>query len=130
MRGVNKMTLMGHLGTDPDVRYTADGRAVVTLSIATTSSWKDSTSGEMQQETEWHRVVLFNRLAQIAEQYLKKGALVYIEGSLQTNRWKDGSGADRSTTQIVGKQLEMLGGKEPVTAPTEQMPDLDIDLPF
>jgi single-strand DNA-binding protein len=130
MRGVNKMILMGHLGTDPEVRYTVDGRSVVSLSVATTSNWKDGTTGEMQQETEWHRVVLFNRLAQIAEEYLKKGALVYIEGSLQTNRWKDASGADRSTTQIVGKQLEMLGGKEPSTAPSEQMPDLDIDLPF
>jgi len=130
MRGVNKVILLGHLGADPDVRYTADGRSVVNLSVATTSSWKDSTSGEMQQATEWHRVVLFNRLAQIAEQYLKKGALLYIEGALQTRQWQDDNGIRKQTTEVIAKQLEMLGSREKEESAPVTMPDLEIDVPF
>jgi len=88
MRGINQAMLIGYLGSDPDIRHSPDGRAVATLSLATTSSWKDKTTGELQEATEWHRVVLFNRLAQIAEQYLRKGALIYVEGPLQTSDFK------------------------------------------
>ena len=127
MRGVNKAIILGHLGSDPDVRYTADQRVVVTLSVATSSSWKDSVTGEQQTDTEWHRVVLFNRLAQIAADYLKKGAMVYIEGSLQTKQWQDKSGNSQQTTQIVARQLEMLSAGD---QSSQDPPDLDVDLPF
>ncbi|HIJ34892.1 MAG TPA: single-stranded DNA-binding protein, partial [Gammaproteobacteria bacterium] len=109
-RGVNKVILVGNLGNDPDVKYTADGRAIANISLATTDSWKDKNTGEQQDRTEWHRVVFFNRLAEIVSEYLKKGAQVYVEGRLQTSKWQDQSGADRYTTEIVASEMQMLGG--------------------
>ena len=110
-RGVNKVILVGNLGNDPDVKYTADGRAIANISLATTDSWKDKNTGEQQDRTEWHRVVFFNRLAEIVSEYLKKGAQVYVEGRLQTRKWQDQSGADRYTTEIVASEMQMLGGR-------------------
>jgi len=136
MRGVNQAMLIGYLGSDPEIRYSPDGRAVATLSLATTASWKDKATGEQQEATEWHRVVLFNRLAQIAEQYLKKGALIYVEGALQTRQWSDKDGSSRSSTQVVGKQLEMLSRKSQESPPHAEPevnwedPIFDDDLPF
>ncbi|MBA3580937.1 MAG: single-stranded DNA-binding protein [Gammaproteobacteria bacterium] len=109
-RGINKVILVGHLGADPEIRYMPSGAAVANLSLATTESWKDKNSGEKQERTEWHRIVLFARLAEIAGEYLKKGAQVYIEGRLQTRKWQDKSGQDRYTTEIVGGDMQMLGG--------------------
>lgn len=100
-RGINKVILVGHLGQDPDTRYTQDGRAISNISIATTESWKDKQTGEKRDKTEWHRVVIFGKLAEIAKEYLHKGSLVYIEGKLQTRKWQDKSGQDRYTTEIV-----------------------------
>ncbi|MBT7480016.1 MAG: single-stranded DNA-binding protein [Gammaproteobacteria bacterium] len=115
-RGVNKVILVGNLGNDPDVTYTADGRAIANISLATTDSWKDKNTGEQQDRTEWHRVVFFNRLAEIVSEYLKKGAQVYVEGRLQTSKWQDQSGADRYTTEIVASEMQMLGGRSGGTA--------------
>ncbi|MBT3489383.1 MAG: single-stranded DNA-binding protein [Gammaproteobacteria bacterium] len=115
-RGVNKVILVGNLGNDPDVKYTADGRAIANISLATTDSWKDKNTGEQQDRTEWHRVVFFNRLAEIVSEYLKKGAQVYVEGRLQTRKWQDQSGADRYTTEIVASEMQMLGGRSGGTA--------------
>ncbi|MBL6969083.1 MAG: single-stranded DNA-binding protein, partial [Gammaproteobacteria bacterium] len=115
-RGVNKVILVGNLGQDPDVRYTADGRAIANISIATTDSWKDKNTGEQQDRTEWHRVVFFNRLAEIVSEYLKKGAQVYVEGRLQTRKWQDKDGNDRYTTEIVASEMQMLGGRSGGTA--------------
>ena len=109
-RGVNKVILVGNLGNDPDVKYTADGRAIANISIATTESWKDKNTGEQNDKTEWHRVVFFNRLAEIVSEYLKKGSQVYVEGKLQTRKWQDQSGQDRYTTEIVANEMQMLGG--------------------
>lgn len=110
-RGINKVILIGNLGTDPEVRYLANGDAVANLSLATSESWKDKQSGELQERTEWHRIVLFRRLAEIAGQYLKKGAKVYIEGKIRTRKWQDqSSGQDRYTTEIHGDELQMLDG--------------------
>ena len=110
-RGVNKVTLIGNLGNDPEVRYGASGNAVANISLATTESWRDKDSGEQQEKTEWHRVVFFGKLAEIVEKYLDKGSSVYIEGKLQTRKWQDKSGADRWTTEIVGNELTMLGSR-------------------
>jgi single-strand DNA-binding protein len=110
-RGVNKVILIGNLGADPEVRYTTDGQPIVTIRIATSESWKDKLSGELQERTEWHRVVFYNRLAQIASEYLKKGSKVYVEGSIRTNKWQDQSGQDRYTTQIIANSLQMLDSK-------------------
>lgn len=149
-RGVNKVILVGNLGADPEVRYTAGGSAVANLSIATSESWKDKQTGENQVRTEWHRVVMFNRLGEIAGEYLKKGSKVYIEGSLQTRKWQDNNGQDRYTTEIVGREMQMLdsrGGNQFDGAPMqEQAPaaasapskpqqaapvaDFDDDIPF
>lgn len=107
-RGINKVILIGNLGSDPEMRYLPSGSAVSTLSIATSESWKDKTSGEQQERTEWHRVVLFNRLAEIAGEYLKKGSKVYVEGSLKTRKWQDKNGVDRYTTEIVAGSMQML----------------------
>ncbi|NVK31716.1 MAG: single-stranded DNA-binding protein [Gammaproteobacteria bacterium] len=109
-RGINKVILVGNLGADPDVRYMPSGGAVANLSIATTEQWRDKQTGETKDRTEWHRVVLFNRLGEIAGEYLKKGAQVYIEGKLQTRKWQDQSGQDRYSTEIVGSEMQMLGG--------------------
>ena len=114
-RGVNKVILIGNLGADPEIRNTNSGMQVATLSIATSESWKDKHTGQTQERTEWHRVVFFNRLAEIAGQYLRKGSKVYAEGSLRTNKWQDKQGVDRYTTEIVGSSMQMLdsrGGPE------------------
>ncbi len=110
-RGVNKVILVGNLGNDPDVRYTASGAAVANISIATSESWKDKNTGEQQDRTEWHRVVFFNRLAEIVSEYLKKGSQIYVEGRLQTRKWQDKEGHDRYTTEIVANEMQMLGGR-------------------
>ena len=147
-RGVNKVILVGHLGSDPEVKYMPSGSAVANLSLATTEGWKDKQSGEKQEKTEWHRVVLFARLAEIAGEYLRKGAQVYIEGRLQTRKWQGKDGQDRYTTEIVANDLQMLGGRggsgggdsfasapasssAPAAAPAAaSAPDFDDDIPF
>jgi single-strand DNA-binding protein len=111
MASVNKVILVGHLGADPDMRYMPNGDAVATLRLATTEQWKDKASGEKKEATEWHRVVLWRRLGEIAGQYLKKGAQVYIEGSLKTRKWQDKEGQDRYTTEIQCNEMKMLGGR-------------------
>lgn len=116
-RGVNKVILVGNLGADPETRYTASGAAVTNLSVATNDSWRDRQTGEMQERTEWHRVVLFSKLAEIAGEYLRKGSQVYIEGRLQTRKWQDQSGQDKYTTEVVGNEMRMLdsrGGSAPM----------------
>ncbi|OWT63529.1 single-stranded DNA-binding protein [Candidimonas nitroreducens] len=113
MASVNKVILVGNLGRDPEVRYSPDGAAICNVSIATTSQWKDKASGERREETEWHRVVFYNRLAEIAGEYLKKGRSVYVEGRLKTRKWQDKeTGADRYSTDIVADQMQMLGSRE------------------
>ena len=145
-RGVNKVILIGNLGKDPEVRYMPNGNAVANITLATSESWKDKTSGEQQEKTEWHRVVMFRRLGEIAGEYLKKGSKVYIEGKLQTRKWQDSSGNDRYTTEIVADQMQMLdsrGGSAnfsgesksaPTTAPAPAAAaaggDFDDDIPF
>jgi len=109
-KGINKVILVGNLGQEPTVRYTPAGAAVTTISVATTESWKDK-EGNKQEKVEWHRVVFFSRLAEIAGEYLKKGSQVYIEGKLRTNKWQDQSGQDRYTTEILANDLQMLGGR-------------------
>ena len=108
-RGINKVIVLGNLGSDPDARYMPNGNAVTNISVATTNSWKDKESGERQEETEWHRVVFFGRLAEIASEYLIKGSQVYVEGRLQTRKWEDKEGNDRWTTEIVANDMQMLG---------------------
>ncbi len=110
-KGINKVILVGNLGNDPEVKYMPSGGAVTNFSLATTDSWKDKTSGERVDKTEWHRVVFFNRLAEIAGEYLKKGSQVYIEGALRTRKWQDQSGQDKYTTEIVGSEMQMLGSR-------------------
>ncbi len=148
-RGINKVILIGNLGNDPDVRYTASGAAVANVSIATSESWKDKTTGEQQDRTEWHRVVFFGRLAEIVSEYLKKGSQVYVEGRLQTRKWQDKEGNDRYTTEIVANEMQMLGGRgnaaagdnyapasgnrtaeAPAAAATADTSDFDDDIPF
>lgn len=147
-RGVNKAIILGSLGQDPDIRYTAGGAAVANISIATNEQWKDKESGEMQERTEWHRVVFFGRLAEIVGEYLRKGSQVYVEGRLQTRKWQDKEGQDRYTTEIVANEMQMLGSKSGGTAenfdqspPKEQSvptdssgknsnDDFDDDIPF
>lgn len=113
-RGVNKVILIGNLGQDPEVRYMPNGGAVTNITLATSESWRDKQTGEMKEKTEWHRVVIFGKLAEIAGEYLKKGSQVYIEGSLQTRKWQDQSGQERYTTEVVvniGGSMQMLGGR-------------------
>jgi single-strand DNA-binding protein len=107
---LNMTQIIGHLGRDPDVRYTPDGTAVTNLAVATNETWRDK-DGEKQERTEWHRVVLFGKVAEIAAQFLKKGSLVYLQGRLQTRKWQGDDGQDRYTTEIVAERLRMLGGK-------------------
>jgi single-strand DNA-binding protein len=138
MASVNKVIVLGNLGRDPETRYMPDGGAITNVSIATTSQWKDK-SGEKQESTEWHRIVFYGRLAEIAEEYLKKGSQVYVEGRLQTRKWHDKDGTDRYTTQIVADHMQMIGKapdrseerseQKPAqkTAPTN---DFDDDIPF
>ena len=147
-RGINKVILVGTLGADPDTRYTPSNAAVTNLSIATNESWKDKQSGEQIEKTEWHRVVMFNRLAEIASEYLRKGSQVYIEGKIQTRKWEDKEGKDRWTTEIVANELQMLGARssggnsgaesrgEPATKSSspasspDSSDDFDDDIPF
>jgi len=110
-RGVNKAILIGHLGRDPEIRYSPNGAAVANVSMATTESWRDKQSGEQQEKTEWHRVVFFGRLAEIVGEYLKKGSQVYVEGRIQTRKWQDKEGNDRYSTEVVANDMQMLGGK-------------------
>ncbi len=118
-RGVNKVILVGNLGRDPETRYTQSNMAVTTLTLATSESWRDKNSGENQERTEWHRVVLWGRLGEIAGEYLQKGRQVYIEGKLQTRKWQDQSGQDRYTTEIVASEMQMLGGRAGGSAPLD-----------
>ena len=110
-RGINKVILVGNLGADPETRAMPSGTTVANLRIATSESWRDKQSGEQQERTEWHRVVLFGRLGEVAAEYLKKGSQVYIEGSLRTRKWQDKSGVERYSTEIVGNDMQMLGGR-------------------
>jgi len=110
-RGVNKVIIIGNLGADPEVRYMPSGSAVTNIRVATSEGWKDKQSGETQERTEWHRIVFFNRLAEIASEYLRKGSKVYIEGSLRTNKWQDQSGNERYTTEIIANTMQMLDAK-------------------
>ncbi len=151
-RGINKVILVGNCGQDPETKYMPSGGAVTNVSIATSESWKDKQTGQLQERTEWHRVVFFNRLAEIAGEYLKKGSKVYVEGSLRTRKWQDKSGTDRYTTEIVASEMQMLdsrgqeagsgmnqGGGQPrqsSPAPRQQAPqpppedNFDDDIPF
>jgi len=146
-RGVNKVILVGNLGRDPEVRYMPSGNAVANVTVATTESWKDKQSGEKQERTEWHNVVFYSRLAEIAGEYLKKGSQVYVEGSLRTRKWQDKNGNDRYTTEIIASDMQMLGGRggsagygaadagppmtESTTAPSgSAASDFDDDIPF
>ncbi|MCL7942017.1 single-stranded DNA-binding protein [Halomonas sp. ATCH28] len=110
-RGINKVILIGNLGQDPEVRFTPSGTAVANLNLATTDTWMDKQSGQRQERTEWHRVVLFNKTAEIAQQYLKKGSKVYIEGRLQTRKWQDQNGQDKYSTEIVANDMQMLDSR-------------------
>ena len=110
-RGVNKVILLGNLGADPETRYTASGSAVTNIRMATTDSWRDKQSGERQERTEWHRVVFFGRLAEIASEYLRKGSQCYVEGQIRTNKWQGQDGQDRYTTEIIANEMQLLGGR-------------------
>lgn len=110
-RGINKVILVGNLGNDPEVRTTQTGSTVTNVSIATSESWKDKNTGQMQERTEWHKVVFFNRLGEIAGEYLRKGSKIYVEGSLRTRKWQDQNGQDRWTTEIVGNEMQMLDSR-------------------
>jgi len=124
MASINKVILVGNLGQDPEVKYMPSGGAVTNISIATTDSWTDKSSGQKQERTEWHRVVFFNRLAEIVGEYLRKGSQVYIEGSLRTRKWQDQNGQDKYTTEIVAREMQMLGsragGSSDFNAPSKQ----------
>ena len=155
-RGINKVILVGNVGVDPDVRYMPNGNAVTTLSVATSETWKDKQTGEKQERTEWHRVICFNRLGEIAGEYVRKGSKLYVEGSLRTRKWQDQQGVERYTTEIVAADIQMLDSKgsgafnETMPAAAQQHPnesqrnapasnqsapapafeDLDDDIPF
>ncbi len=118
-RGVNKVILIGHLGRDAEVRYSPNGQAIANITLATSESWKDKNTGERQERTEWHRVVFFGRLAEIAGEYLKKGMQIYVGGRLQTRKWQDKDGNDRYTTEIVAADMQMLGSRSGAGAPDE-----------
>ena len=122
-KGINRVTIVGNLGNDPEVKFMPSGGAVANISVATSESWKDKQTGEQKEKVEWHRIVFFNKLAEIVGQYLKKGSQVYVEGSLRTRKWQDQSGADRYTTEIVASEMQMLGGRQdssPQPAPERQ----------
>jgi single-strand DNA-binding protein len=121
-RGVNKVILVGNLGKDPEVRYMPNGGAVANVTLATSEQWKDKQSGEMQERTEWHNVVFYERLAEIVGEYLKKGAQVYVEGSIRTRKWQDKEGKDRYTTEIIARDMQMLGGRSGAGAGLGQEP--------
>jgi single-strand DNA-binding protein len=140
-RGINKAILIGHLGADPETRYMPSGSAVTNLRLATTEQWRDKTSGEQQERTEWHNVAMFGRLAEIAAEYLRKGSQVYVEGRLRTRKWQDRDGNDRWTTEIVANEMQMLGGRsgsgagapapaKPADEAAAPASDFDDDIPF
>ena len=150
-RGINKVIIVGNLGGDPETRYMPSGSAVTNLTIATNESWKDKQTGEQKDRTEWHKVAMFNRLAEVAAEYLRKGSQVYIEGKLRTRKWQDKSGQDRWTTEIIADEMQMLGGRggagggagggsapmssgqdsgPPSTPPQAGPDDFDDDIPF
>jgi single-strand DNA-binding protein len=144
-RGINKVIVVGNLGNDPDTRYMPSGGAVTNLSVATSEQWKDKQSGEQKERTEWHKIAMFGRLAEIAAEYLRKGSQVYIEGKLRTRKWQDRDGNDRYTTEIIADEMQMLGGRGggggsapmrddrgPSSAPPPQSSpdDFDDDIPF
>lgn len=143
-RGINKVILIGHLGQDPEVKYMPSGQAVCNITLATTESWTDKNSGEKVERTEWHRVVFFRRLAEIAGEYLRKGSQVFVEGRLQTRKWQDQGGNDRYTTEIVANDMQMLGSKGSTSVTQEAPPapeaqqaassasgdEFDDDIPF
>lgn len=110
-KGVNRVTIVGNCGKDPETRYMPSGDAVTSISVATSESWKDKQSGETKERTEWHIIVFFNRLGEIAGEYLKKGSQIYVEGSLKTRKWQDKSGQDRYTTEIIASEMQMLGNR-------------------
>ena len=118
-RGINKVILIGNLGNDPDVRYTSGGSPIANVNLATSDAWRDKETGDMQERTEWHRVVFFSRLAEIVSEYLRKGSKIYVEGRLQTRKWQDRDGNDRYTTEVVANEMQMLDGR---TAPREPVP--------
>jgi len=135
-KGVNKVILIGNLGGDPEVKVTPAGTPVTTLSIATSETWKDKQTGEKQERTEWHRVICFNRLAEVAGEYLRKGSKAYIEGKLRTRKWQDKSGVDHYTTEVIAENMQMLDGKpaggaatKPAAAPEPEFDDYD-SVPF
>tara|TARA_B100000927_G_scaffold134947_1_gene108875 strand:+ start:5932 stop:6351 length:420 start_codon:yes stop_codon:yes gene_type:complete len=136
--GVNKVLIIGNLGSDPEIKYTKAGDPVANLSIATSESWKDKNSGDLQEKVEWHRVVMFSRLAEIAEQYLKKGSKVFVEGKLQTRKWQDQEGKDRYTTEVVAKEMTMLDSRSssqtqensPKVESEKPKDDFEEDIPF
>ena len=121
-RGINKVILVGNLGADPETRAMPSGSSVTNISIATQESWKDKNTGDQQERTEWHKVVFFGRLAEIAGEYLKKGSQVYVEGKLRTQKWQDREGQDRWTTEVVANEMQMLGGRAGSGAPAAQGP--------
>lgn len=124
-RGINKVILVGNLGQDPEIRYMPNGNAVANITLATSESWRDKQTNELKEKTEWHRVVLFGKLAEVANEYLHKGSQVYIEGALQTRKWQDQSGHDRYTTEVVvnvGGTMQMLGGRQGAGAVTGSAP--------
>ena len=143
-RGINKVIIVGNLGNDPETRYMPSGSAVTNLTVATNESWKDKQTGEQKDRTEWHKVAMFNRLAEIAAEYLRKGSQVYIEGKLQTRKWQDNSGNDRYTTEIIADNMQMLGArgggsagfqgdaapKSKAAPATAGADDFDDDIPF
>ena len=141
-RGINKVIVVGNLGADPDARYMPNGNAVTNISVATSESWKDKETGDRQERTEWHRVVFFGRLAEIASEYLKKGSQVYVEGRLKTRKWEDKEGNDRGTTEIVANEMQMLGERISSSSNTDSFSapkrsgsefaadDFDDDIPF
>ena len=147
-KGINKVILIGNLGNDPDIRYTASGAAVANISLATAESWKDKETGDKQERTEWHRIVFFGRLAEIVGEYLRKGSQIYVEGRLQTRKWQDKDGHDRYTTEIVANEMQMLGSRSGGSTQFDQSPpserndkenipqkntasdDFDDDIPF
>lgn len=126
-RGVNKVILIGNLGSDPEVRYTPSGSAVANVNLATSETWRDKQTGELQDRTEWHRIVFFNRLAEIVGEYLRKGSKIYVEGSLRTRKWTDKNGVERHTTEIIANEMHILdsrsgGAHQPATESTSQAP--------